>query len=149
MIGTIYKLVENGEGSMPITYHLKPDEKLVILVHVGAVTDAEFMSFYNAFYEDTRFDKSFNLLVDLRQTESSVRGSAALNDFADFVQQQYVSTTARPKVAVVAPEDVSFGLARMYGAFSAAVPWDFVVFRAADAALAWLSVPESLMDDLD
>ena len=41
---------------MPITYQLKPDENLVILVHVGAVTDDEFLSFYQALYEDTRFD---------------------------------------------------------------------------------------------
>jgi len=134
---------------MPITYQLKPDERLVVLVHVGAVTDDEFLSFYKALFEDTRFDKSFNLLVDLRQTESSVRSAAALNQFADFVQRQYVSTTVQPKVAVVAPEDISFGLARMYEVFSGAVPWEFVVFRTADAALAWLGLSENLMDDFD
>ena len=107
---------------MPITYQLKPDERLVILVHVGAVSDDEFLTFYKALYEDTRFDKSFNLLVDLRQTESSVRSMAALNEFADFVRRHFVNTTARPKVAVVAPEDISFGLARMYEIFSGAVP---------------------------
>jgi hypothetical protein len=134
---------------MPITYHFKPDERLVILVHVGAVTDDEFLSFYKALYEDTLLDKSFNLLVDLRQTESSVRSATALNKFADFVRRQYVGTTARPKVAVVAPEDISFGLARMYEAFSSAVPWEFVVFRSADDALAWLGLSENLLDDLD
>ena len=134
---------------MPITYQLKPDERLVILVHVGAVTDDEFLSFYKALYEDTRFDKSFNLLVDLRQTESSVRSAAALNEFADFMRRQFASTTARPKVAVVAPKDISFGLARMYEVFSGDVPWEFVVFRAADAALAWLGLSENLMNDVD
>lgn len=134
---------------MPITYQLKPDERLVVLVHVGVVTDDEFLSFYKALYEDARFDKSFNLLVDLRQTESSVRSAAALNEFADFVRGQYVSTTAPPKVAVVAPEDISFGLARMYEFFSGTVPWEFVVFREADAALAWLGLPEDLMEDFD
>ncbi len=134
---------------MPIKYQLKPDERLVILIHVGAVPDDEFLSFYKALYEDSRFDKSFNILVDLRQTESSVRSSATLNDFADFIRKQYVSTTARPKVAVVAPEDISFGLARMYETFSADVPWEFSVFRAADAALAWLGLSENLMNDFD
>ena len=134
---------------MPITYQSKPDERLVILIHVGAVSDDEFLSFYKALYEDTRFDKSFNLLVDLRQAESSVRSTAALNEFAHFVRRQFVNTTVRPKVAVVASEDISFGLARMYEALSGAVPWEFVVFRAASAALAWLGLSENLMDDLD
>jgi hypothetical protein len=134
---------------MPITYQLKPDERLVILIHVGAVSDDEFLSFYKALFEDSRFDKSFNLLIDLRQAESSVRSTAALNKFAHFVRQQFVNTTARPKVAVVASEDISFGLARMYEVLSGAVPWEFVVFRTANAALAWLGLSENLMDDLD
>ena len=134
---------------MPITYQLKPDERLVILVHVGAVTNDEFLSFYKALFEDDQFDKSFNLLVDLRQAESSVRSAETLNEFADFIRRQYVSTTARPKVAVVAPEDISFGLARMYEVFSGDVPWEFAVFRAAAAALAWLGLFENLMNDLD
>ena len=131
---------------MPITYQLKSDERLVILVHAGIVTDDEFLSFYRALFEDNRFDMSFNMLVDLRQTESSVRSAAALNEFADFMRRQFISITVRPKVAVVAPEDVSFGLARMYEVFSGDVPWEFAVFRAADAALAWLGLSENLLD---
>ncbi|UCG53264.1 MAG: hypothetical protein JSW58_06845, partial [Candidatus Latescibacterota bacterium] len=99
---------------MPIKYHLRPDERLAVFVHVGAVTDDEFLSFYKALYEETRIDKSFNLLVDLRQTESSARSTAALDELADLMRGQFVSTIARPKVAVVAPKDISFGLARMY-----------------------------------
>jgi hypothetical protein len=34
----------------------------------------------------------------------------------------------------------------MYEAFADSVPWDFVVFRVVDAALAWLGVPEDLMN---
>lgn len=134
---------------MPITYHLKPDERLVILVHTGIVTDDEFMSFYKALFEGTQFDESFNLLVDLRQAESSVRSAATLDEFANFIRRQYGSTTERPKVAVVAPEDISFGLARMYEVFSGDVSWEFEVFRTADTALAWLGLPESMMNDLD
>jgi hypothetical protein len=59
-----------------------------------------------------------------------------------------LGTAEKPKVAVVAPEDVSYGLARMYEGFTNDVPWEFVVFRAAAAALAWLGLPENLMDDL-
>ena len=134
---------------MPITYQLKPEERLVIIVHAGTVTDDKFLSFYKASYKDSRFDKSFNLLVDLRHAENSVRSATALNELAGFMRKQYADTTARPKVAVVAPEDISFGLARMYEVFSGDVPWEFAVFRAADAALAWLGLSENLMNDPD
>ena len=133
---------------MPITYHFKPDAKLVILVHVGVVPDDEFLSSYRALFEDARYDKSFNKLVDLRRADSTARSPEALRQFADFVRQQFAGSEEGPKVAVVAPEDISFGLARMYGALSDAVPWKFVVFRDAEAALSWLGLPENLADTL-
>ena len=134
---------------MPITYRLRSDEKLVILVHRGIVTDEEFLSFYRTIYEDNRFDKSFDLLVDLRQTESASRSAEALSEFAEFIRNHFSNTTAGPKVAVVAPKDISFGLARMYEALSGDVPFAFAVFRTSDEALSWLGLPESLIDDLD
>jgi hypothetical protein len=134
---------------MPITYQLKPDLRLVILVHAGVVTDDEFLSFYKALFEDSRFDESFNLLVDLRQAESSVRSPETLKESAEFMKWQYENTTATPKVAVAASEDISFGLARMYEAFSGQIPWEFEVFRTIDTALSWLGLPDSLMNDLD
>ena len=134
---------------MPITYRLKSDEKLMILVHRGIVTDEEFLLFYKTLYEDTRIDKSFDLLVDLRQTQSASRSAEALNEFAEFIRNQFLNTTARPKVAVVAPKDISFGLARMYEAVSVDAPLEFAVFRTTDEALSWLGMSENLLDDLD
>jgi hypothetical protein len=132
---------------MSITFHFRPNERLVIAVHVGAAPDDEFLASYKGLYDHARFDISFSQLIDLRQADSSARSSAALASLADFVRGRLKGTTP-PKVAVIAPQDLSFGLARMYEVFTDAVPWDFVVFRAADAALAWLGVPETLMDDL-
>jgi hypothetical protein len=134
---------------MPITYRLRSDEKLVILVHRGIVTDEEFLSFYRTLYEENRFDNSLDLLVDLRQTESASRSAGALSEFAEFIRNHFSSTTAGPKVAVVAPKDISFGLARMYEAMSGDVPFEFAVFRTSGEALSWLGMSESLIDDLD
>ena len=134
---------------MPIQYQIKPDEKLVILVHIGTVNDDEFLSFYKALYENPQFDISYNQLVDLRKTESSVRSTAALREFANIAEQYYSDVSAQPKIAVVAPEDISFGLARMYEVFSDSVPWKFSVFRDIDTALEWLGVSKKLIDDID
>jgi hypothetical protein len=134
---------------MPITCHRKQDEKLAIFVHQGLVPDDEFLSFYEAFYKDPQFDKSHNLLVDLRHAESAARSPAALKTFASVARANTPVISPRPKIAVVAPADVSFGLARMYGAFSDQVPTDFTVFKDMDAALAWLGVKADLMNDPD
>jgi hypothetical protein len=133
---------------MPISCHRKQDENLVIFTHKGVVTDDEFFSFYRAFYLDPRFDKSHNLLVDLREAESTVRSSEALKSFADTARLHTPHVSPSPKIAVVAEADLSFGLARMYEAFSQQVPVEFRVFKEPDEALKWLGAPPDILDDL-
>ena len=86
---------------MPITRKIMPDDRLVILGHVGSVPDDEFLSSYRALFNDARYDRSFNLLVDLRRADSSVRSPETLREFAKFVGRQFANTKAGPKVAVV------------------------------------------------
>ena len=86
-----------------------------------------------------------NQLVDLREADSRSRGAPALRQLAEWVRTSLEGVKSRPKVAVVAPKDLSFGLARMYGCYSGIELWDFTVFRAIDAALAWLGMPEDLV----
>ena len=132
---------------MPITFDIKPDKSLVVAVHDGVVPDEEFVSAYKLLLENDRFDDSYNLLVDLRRADSSARGTDALKGFAEFMRNQYANVGTRPKIAVVAPENISFGLARMYEAFSDSVPMDFMVFRELSGALNWLGLDGDLLDD--
>jgi hypothetical protein len=131
---------------MTIEFDARPENNLLILVHAGTTTDEEFQAFYRSLFESGSIDPSMNLLVDLREADSSPRSPEVLNQFAEFVEQTFSNSSTIPKVAVVAPKDLSFGLARMYQVFANSVPWNFVVFRAMDAALAWLRVPEDLMN---
>jgi hypothetical protein len=131
---------------MTIEFDARPENNLLILVHAGTTTDEEFQAFYRSLFESGSIDPSMNLLVDLREADSSPRSPEVLNQFAEFVEQTFSKSSTIPKVAVVAPKDLSFGLARMYQVFANSVPWNFVVFRAMDAALAWLRVPEDLMN---
>jgi hypothetical protein len=129
---------------MTIECRAIPEHNLAILVHVGSIPDEEFLAFYKSLYDRDALHPSMNLLVDLREADSRPRSSMVLRQLAEFMQVTHTGTTTRPKVAVVAPKDLSFGLAQMYGAFADSVPWEFVAFRAMDAAVAWLGLPEDL-----
>lgn len=134
---------------MPIEFHFRLDEKVVICVHVGTVNDDEFIAFYKGLFESDQFDSSLNLLIDLRKADSSQRSTDALMQLAFIAQTTYQDIDVQPKVAVVAPEALSFGLARMAEAFSHRVPWDFAVFYSEAEALGWLGVPDDLLNGLD
>jgi hypothetical protein len=127
-----------------IEFRAEPEHNLAILVHVGTIPDDEFLAFYKSLYESDSVDTSMNLLVDLREADSGPRSSDVLRKLAEFMRVTLANAAVHPKVVVVAPKDLSYGLARMCDAFSDAVPWEFVIFRAMDAALAWLGVPEDL-----
>ena len=134
---------------MPITFYFRPEHNLVILVHVGTIPNDEFLAFYRSLIESSQYNLSMNLLIDLRQTDSAPRSREVLRQLAEYVNGKLTDVTAIPKAAVVAPNAVSFGMARMYEAFAYLVSWDFKVFHTMNTALAWLSLPEDLMDGLE
>jgi hypothetical protein len=129
---------------MAIESHFMPQHDLAVFVHIGRVPDDEFLAFYKDFFEGDAFRPSMNVLVDLRETSSSARSPEALLRFSKIMEAKADDTSKITKVAVVAPKDRSFGLARMYEILSGSVNWNFVVFRAMDAALAWMGLPEDL-----
>ena len=131
---------------MTIEYSVLPEHKLAIMTQVGTIPDIEFLDFYKKLYKSDTFDPTMNQLVDLREADSTSRSKEVLLHLAEFVNATLSGITTKPKVAVVAPRDLSFGLARMYEAFAYVVSWDFVVFRSTDTALAWLGLPEDLLN---
>jgi len=132
---------------MPIVSQIRSDLHLIISIHIGMVPDEEFLQFYNELYSGGQTDLSYDRLVDLRRTDSSVRSSDALRALAHILEQQYAGTNLNPKTAVIAPQALSFGLGRMYESFASSVPGEFVIFRAVDAALAWLGAPSDVLSD--
>ena len=126
---------------MPIIFDFKPEHKLVVCRQVGAVEDEEFISSYRSLFEGGRFDPPMDLVVDLRLADSSRRSQDAIRDFAEYLKEWMRNTDKKSRIVVIAPQDVSFGLARMYEAYAESAHVDFTVFREADEALEWLGVP--------
>lgn len=119
-----------------------PDDDLIVVTHIGLIPDDEFLGFYNAFFTGGALRPSMNLLVDLRQADSSPRSSEVLRHLAGSLRRLPVEIAPGTKVAVVAPEDLAYGLARMYGTLADAVSWEFSVFRSMKDARKWLGLPE-------
>jgi len=130
---------------MPVIFDFKPEHNLVVCRQVGTVEDEEFMSSYRSLFEGGRFDPSMDLVVDLRLADSSRRSQEAIREFAAYLKEWMRKTDKKSRVVVIAPKDVSFGLARMYEAYAESAHRDFTVFREADEALEWLGIPEDTL----
>lgn len=123
---------------MPITFEPQPDLQLVVIRHVGDIPDDEMLDFYRGFLAGPDAAQYLNLLVHLEETRSSGRSSQALRALAQLLEGESAGGEMHRRVAVVAPTDHSFGLARMYEALSGRIPWEFRVFRDVTAAREWL-----------
>lgn len=131
---------------MPITYTIKKEKGVVVSKHEGVVSDKELLDTYRRLYNDPDFQLEFKKLVDLRATESLERSADALQDIAQMIKSRYAGSSARSKTAIVAPRDLSYGLARIYEVYSEDTPQETAVFRDLEKALDWLELSADILD---
>ena len=133
---------------MSIEFRYNPDVKLVVFIHEGRVADEEFLSSYQAFFKEPKFDRYCNYLVDLRKADSTSRNPKVLLELSEFVQRNFGKTSEKINIAVVAPQADSYNLAVMYEIFSSTMSWHFNIFYEILSALDWLGIPLHLADSL-
>jgi len=135
-------------ADMPITYTLYPDQGLVVTTFSGVVADPEFVDFYRSLYSDPAYSAGVGELADLRQVTSFRITADALHEVKTLGEERYAGTDTTFRTAIVAPSDLSFGIARIYDALVAGGPEEVAVFRGLGEALEWLALDE-IPDDLD
>ena len=120
---------------MPISYRIDPDARLVRTVANGVLTDAELRVHKDQLAADPAFETGMHQLSDVRVIER-------LDVSADGVRSlvahdaRHAERFAGHRMAIVASEDVVFGMARMYQTMSSV---EVGVFRTVDEALAFLA----------
>lgn len=122
---------------MPLTYQLDPTRRRITTVAAGILTDADVAAYKTAILADERIGTDWSELADVRGIE---RFDVTAAGVRTLVQLDMAHTAGRPptRVAIVAPADVVFGMARMYQQSNSRGPDMVGVFRALDAAEAWL-----------
>jgi hypothetical protein len=120
---------------VPTSYGIDPQRRLVISRAWGVLSDADLHEHYAQISADPAFDPAYRQFADLREvTELAV--SAAAVEIAAKVP--VFSPGARR--AFVAPADLHFGMARMFGIYAEDSGQVVQVFRDAHAAEAWLGL---------
>lgn len=116
---------------MPFSYTVHRDKRLIHLVGQNASTTTELKQVRDAIMADPSFDRSFHVLVELdRIFPSSV-------DFRTLIDLARVrENVPGRRMAVVAPEPITYGLAKVYEAYGR--EHGVRVFRVKKAALNWL-----------
>mgnify|MGYP006299911201 CR=1 FL=1 len=125
---------------MPITFEVNHKDNYFISHFKGVVTDAELLRSFVAFYKSHQWTPGMNELTDLSEGDGSQLTTDGLIKLATATKEIFQKKGVKhTKTAVYAPQDLSFGLSRMYEAMIYDSPEDFRVFRNIDEAKKWLT----------
>ena len=124
---------------MALEWEPDPATGLLFIRAIGKVAPSAYRELWDELIADPRIEPGPRILADFRevevtQTGAGVRGVAATaKRFNDFMTGS--------RVAVVATQEASFGLARMYTSLVEGLDIEVRVFRDYDEARAWALEP--------
>jgi hypothetical protein len=126
---------------MPVTYKIYPAEKLIRTRCIGDVTLVEVTDHFRELQRDPNLPDFLNVLLDLSEM-TSVPEAQQLRAASHEVEKTLRSVQFQA-IAIVACNDVLFGMMRMFEVFARNYFAATQVFRVAAEAETWLASHES------
>lgn len=126
---------------MPITYRIDRQRGIVWTHATGVLTDAELLAHKRRLINDPDFRPGMRELSDVREIE---RLEVTPKGISRFVAQDKTDETqlGDHRLAIVASENVVYGMARMYQSLTDGSPRNVMVFRNPTEAKTWLEIDE-------
>ena len=124
---------------MPIDIKLVDDGLGIIFVCRGTLTGQDFMEAKKALLvSDGTIERLKYGVIDGRAIESTHIETSDIKAIAE--QDERIAAKAQPGavVAIVAPRDLDYGIARMWQVFAERTGWTTMIFRSKPEAEVWI-----------
>jgi hypothetical protein len=124
---------------MPITFLLNKNDGYFISRYIGILLDEELIDAYEKWFQGDAWSPGLNELVDLSEADLSRITTSGVTKFVAYNEKVNRNNNITSiKIAVYAPRDLHYGLARMYSILADDSPEDVHVFRDIQDAESWL-----------
>ena len=123
---------------MPTSFTVHGDEGYYLARITGAITNESLLADYRAFLSGPEWRPGLNELVDLGDADLGQITPVGLVELARMVEGAVSAHPEPVKVAVYAPRDLPYGLARVYSVQAESFERN-QVFRDLDEARSWLT----------
>ena len=130
---------------MPTDFRILPHIRAVHVRSSGVVSLQEILAYEERLAADPGFDPTYTEVIDMRQVERLDLSHADVATIVGY-EQNHARYAGVRRVAVVAPADLEFGLARMYEMLGDDSPMETEVFRNLDEACERMGLPVSDFD---
>lgn len=121
---------------MPISYRIESPGDLIVVEAIGEVPVEAYVDLWNEMIADERISPGPRILADFRKVE--VRRSGAEVRSVAATVHRFQAFVEGGRMAVIADQPASFGLARMYESLVEPTAFEVRVFRDPDEARAWI-----------
>jgi hypothetical protein len=120
---------------VPASYRIDQEHGLIFSTATGVLTDEDLFSHQRRLRSDPAFDGNFNQLWDLREVSDVKVSSSTVRELAEARSYE-----PGARGALLAPRNVTYGLARMFQMLHDKAPEQTRVFRTLKEAEEWLAM---------
>ena len=125
---------------MPVSFSVDQNEGYFTSHYTGTIHDPDLHLAWKQFLDGDQWVPGLNELADLSESDLSKVSTGAIKQLALYVKHTYESRGIKTRVAIYAPADLPFGLARVYDTWATDSPETIRVFRDREKAVEWLRV---------
>ncbi len=123
---------------MPVEFEIDPERGVVFVTATGVLTPEEILSYPPRVIKHPDYDPSYHELVDGRHAEFTAITADTLYSLIGVGEG--LGIDARHRIALVAPNELAFGVGRQYEMMVGETNNELRVFRTLDDARSWLGL---------
>ncbi len=122
---------------MGYRFEVNKNKKIIFLYRFGKIDKNELRESVREIFSTCKSNNIRKILNDLTEVDATGITPDDLYEHGKFIARHLKNKNFR--LAIIAPSDLTYGLARMFEVFANLD--GIMVFRSRDEALSWLSVP--------
>ena len=125
---------------MPIKYKIDSEHNLIIRTVSGTLTSSDVLNVLNESLDDKDFVKDMHAIWDISNAEIHQITVDTMNTIVEHIKTHLNNRGSKYKIAIVAPEDLNFGISRMFATYGSDLPVSIGIHRDIDDAYRWLEI---------
>ena len=125
---------------MPVKNQIDLENNLIVRTVSGRLTTAEVLNAFNGSLNDKNFVKDMHVIWDVSKADVRQVSADAINTIVEHIKAHLNNRGSNYKIAIVAPEDLNFGISRMFATYGSDLPVSIGIHRDIDDAYRWLEI---------
>ena len=125
---------------MPIKTQIIPDKNLMIRTASGTLTIPDVLNTINNVLTDENFIKDMHAIWDFSNATFHQGTTEEISKVIEHLKKSLNSRGSNYKIAIVAPEDLNYGISRIFAAYGSELPLPIGIYRTIDDAYHWLEI---------